>query len=82
MCCYCSFYLLLQARVLVTHGIGFLPQCNRVTSMDEGEVVEEGTYEDLMANNGAFAEFIRIYTNAEEGIEEDDPCKTMIFFGM
>jgi len=62
-----------QARILVTHGIGFLPQCGHVTSMDGGEVIEEGTYDELMANNGLFAEFIHVYSNTEEDNEEDDP---------
>ena len=57
----------------MTHGIGFLPQCGRVTSMDEGQIVEEGTYDELMENNGSFAEFIHVYTNTEENYGEDDP---------
>ena len=72
MLIYIIFVLVMKARVLVTHGIGFLPQCDSITSMDEGQVVEEGTYDELMTNNGAFAEFIRVYTNTEEN-EENDP---------
>ncbi len=45
--------------------------------MDGGEVIEEGTYDELMANNGLFAEFIHVYSNTEEGNEEDDPSMIM-----
>ena len=56
----------------MTHGIvGFLPQCGLV-SIDEGSIMEEGTYDELMERNGTFAEFIRGFTNTEEN-EEDDP---------
>ncbi len=33
-----------QVRVLVTHGIGFLSQCDRVVSLKEGGITEVGTY--------------------------------------
>ena len=61
----------LQARVLVTHGIGFLPQCDLVLSLDEGSIMEMGTYEELIRNEGDFAEFIRVFSNTEENKEED-----------
>ena len=61
----------MQARVLVTHGVGFLPQCDQVMSLDEGSITEMGTYDELMANNGDFAEFIRVFTNTEENKEGD-----------
>ena len=57
----------------MTHGIvGFLPQCGLVVSIDEGSIMEEGTYDELMERNGTFAEFICGFTNTEEN-EEDDP---------
>ena len=62
----------MQARVLVTHGVGFLPQCDQVMSLDEGSVTEMGTYDELMANNGDFAEFIHVFTNTEENKDDSD----------
>ena len=56
----------------MTHGLGFLPQCGHVVSMDEGRIVEEGSYEELMKKNDAFAEFIRVFTNMEENKEADN----------
>ena len=59
--------------MLVTHGVGFLPQCDLVLSLDEGSITEMGTYEELISNNGDFAEFIHVFTNTEENktLEED-----------
>ncbi len=56
-------------RVLVTHGIGFLPQCDLIVVMDEGRVSEMGSYSQLVDNDGAFAEFLRTYANVEEDEE-------------
>ncbi len=61
-------------RILVTHGIGFFPQCDLVVVMDEGRVSEMGSYSQLIDNDGAFAEFLRTYTNVEED-EEGEPGK-------
>ena len=54
---------LLQTRVLVTHGVSFLPQVDRIIVISEGTVSEVGTFEQLVENNGSFAEFLA--THAE-----------------
>ena len=70
----CVHVVTSQVRILVTHGLGFLPQCDRIVVMDDGKVTESGAYAELMDNNGAFAEFIRHYSTMEEN-EEGDPCE-------
>ena len=40
--------------------------------MNDGKITEAGSYTELIDNNGAFAEFLRTYTNVEEN-EEGDP---------
>ena len=62
----------MQARLLVTHGIGFLPQCDQIVVMVEGKVTEVGTYNTLVENNGAFAEFLRTYSNMDREKEEEE----------
>ncbi|XP_067089136.1 multidrug resistance-associated protein 1 isoform X1 [Osmerus mordax] len=59
-----------RTRVLVTHGLGYLPQADLILVMVEGEITEMGSYLQLMGRDGAFAEFLRTYANAEHG--EDD----------
>lgn len=51
----------MQTRVLVTHGLSYLPQANLILVMVEGEITEMGSYQQLMATEGAFAEFVRTY---------------------
>ncbi|XP_066560841.1 ATP-binding cassette sub-family C member 3 isoform X2 [Amia ocellicauda] len=60
-----------KTRILVTHGITYLPQVDNIVVMVEGKVSEMGSYQDLLQQNGAFAEFLRNYSN-EDIIEEDE----------
>ena len=57
--------LLLQVRILVTHGLMHLPQCDVIVVMDGGRIVEQGSYSELSENDGVFADFLRTYANAE-----------------
>ena len=59
-----------QTRILVTHAISFLPQADKIIVLKDGQVTEMGHYEDLLENNGAFAEYLRTYL-VEEGIDDD-----------
>uniref|UniRef100_A0A182QBD7 ABC-type glutathione-S-conjugate transporter n=1 Tax=Anopheles farauti TaxID=69004 RepID=A0A182QBD7_9DIPT len=47
-----------KTRVLVTHGITYLPNTDKIYVLREGEVSESGTYQQLMDKKGAFAEFL------------------------
>lgn len=35
-------------------------QCDRIVVLGEGRVLEQGTYEELMALNGEFCELVRL----------------------
>uniref|UniRef100_A0A3Q3RKQ0 ATP-binding cassette, sub-family C (CFTR/MRP), member 3 n=1 Tax=Mastacembelus armatus TaxID=205130 RepID=A0A3Q3RKQ0_9TELE len=60
-----------KTRILVTHGISFLPQVDNIMVMVEGQVSEMGSYQELLKQNGAFAEFLRNYA-LEDIIEEEE----------
>lgn len=47
-----------KTRVLVTHGITFLPQCDDIFVLKDGQISESGNYQALMNKKGAFAEFL------------------------
>lgn len=62
-----------QTRVLVTHGISFLPQTDFVIVLADGQVSEMGTYPALLQRNGSFANFLHNYApeEGEEHLVED-----------
>uniref|UniRef100_A0A8C3I780 ABC-type glutathione-S-conjugate transporter n=1 Tax=Chrysemys picta bellii TaxID=8478 RepID=A0A8C3I780_CHRPI len=55
-----------RTRVLVTHAINVLPQVDNIVLMVDGEISETGSYQELLQRNGAFADFLHSYNNAEE----------------
>lgn len=62
-----------QTRVLVTHGVHWLPMVDTIVVMVDGRVSELGSYEELMSHDGAFAQFLKVYLTQEHDDEEDDP---------
>lgn len=65
-------FLWLQTRILVTHGISFLPQVDNIMVMVDGRVSEMGSYQELLSQNGAFSEFLRNYALDDILEEEED----------
>ena len=61
----------MQVRILVTHGIGFLPQCDVIVVMADGRITEVGSYTELIENDGDFAQFLQTYKRVDEKEEED-----------
>ncbi|XP_068065704.1 ATP-binding cassette sub-family C member 3 isoform X1 [Anomalospiza imberbis] len=61
-----------KTRILVTHGISFLPQVDHIIVLVDGKISEMGSYQELLKQNKAFAEFLRNYA-LDEDIEEDEP---------
>ncbi|KGL76195.1 Canalicular multispecific organic anion transporter 1, partial [Tinamus guttatus] len=77
-----------KTRILVTHGISFLPQVDSIVVLVAGAVSEHGSYSTLLANRGAFAQFLNSYgaqekdtpeeedavEDKEQGEEDTEPC--------
>ncbi|XP_026871524.2 multidrug resistance-associated protein 1 isoform X1 [Electrophorus electricus] len=64
-----------QTRVLVTHALSFLPQVDLILVMVDGEITETGSYAELLGRQGAFADFLRTYANAEQEGEEEQAAE-------
>uniref|UniRef100_T1J4L1 ABC-type glutathione-S-conjugate transporter n=1 Tax=Strigamia maritima TaxID=126957 RepID=T1J4L1_STRMM len=50
-----------KTRLFITHGIAHLQQVDTIVVLDKGEVTEVGSYNELIQNKGAFAEFLLNY---------------------
>ncbi|KAG8432958.1 hypothetical protein GDO86_017284 [Hymenochirus boettgeri] len=60
-----------KTRVLVTHGVSYLPQMDSIIVMVDGKITEIGSYQELLKQDGAFAEFLRTYANAEQNKDQE-----------
>ena len=45
-------------RIVIAHRLSTIRQCDRIIYLDKGKIIEDGSYEELIARNGAFAELV------------------------
>ena len=46
-------------RIVIAHRLSTIKNCNRILVLNQGKIQEEGTYDELIAQNGFFAELIK-----------------------
>ena len=59
-----------QTAVYISHRLSSTRFCDRVAMFKDGEMVEIGTHDELMANDGAYAEMFRV--QAQYYVEDKD----------
>ncbi|KAI6039826.1 ABC protein [Pisolithus marmoratus] len=57
--------------LLVTHAIHFLSQVDYIYTMKDGTIVESGTFDELVEQNGEFARLAREHGGQTEGAKDD-----------
>ncbi|MDO4982333.1 MAG: ATP-binding cassette domain-containing protein [Eubacteriales bacterium] len=45
-------------RIVIAHRLSTIRQCDRILVLDKGKIIEDGTYDELIAKGGFFAELI------------------------
>ncbi|XP_016785000.1 multidrug resistance-associated protein 1 isoform X4 [Pan troglodytes] len=66
-----------KTRILVTHGMSYLPQVDVIIVMSGGKISEMGSYQELLARDGAFAEFLRTYASTEQEQDAENGSTVM-----
>ena len=61
-------------RIVVAHRLSTIRQCDRIIVLDGGHIVEDGSYEKLMAQNGFFAELV-----ARQRLDDEVEFKKTVF---
>jgi len=46
-------------RIVVAHRLSTIKQCDRIIAIDDGRIVEDGSYEELLAAEGFFADLVK-----------------------
>ena len=45
-------------RIVIAHRLSTIKDCDRIIYLEKGKIVEDGTYDELIALNGKFAELV------------------------
>ncbi len=58
-------------RIVIAHRLSTIKHCDRIIVLDHGNIVEQGTYDELIANKGIFCDLVaRQRIDMEEGGKE------------
>ena len=47
-----------STRIIIAHRLSTIKNCNRILVLDQGKIIEDGSYDELIARNGLFAELV------------------------
>ena len=61
-----------KTRILVTHGITYLPKTDHIVVLKEGKISEQGSYQELVERKGDFAHFLLEYMTEMGDQNEED----------
>ena len=45
-------------RIVIAHRLSTIKQCDRIIVLDKGKIIEDGKYDELIAQHGFFAELV------------------------
>ena len=45
-------------RIVIAHRLSTIQHCDRIVVLDQGQIIEDGTYEELLAKQGFFARLV------------------------
>ncbi len=54
-------------RIVIAHRLSTIRRCDRIIALDGGHIVEDGTYDELIAKKGFFAELVARQMTELEG---------------
>lgn len=59
-------------RIIIAHRLSTIRQCDRIIVLEGGGIIEDGTYDELIAKKGFFAELVKRQQIEEEGDADSD----------
>ena len=46
-------------RIVIAHRLSTIRDCDRILVLDKGRIIEEGSYDELLARNGEFSKLVQ-----------------------
>ncbi len=62
-----------RTTILIAHRLTTLKMCDRILVFDDGRIIEQGTYNELLSANGLFAELV----HSAEDEQPNEPEKSL-----
>ncbi len=59
-------------RIVIAHRLSTIRHCDRILVLDGGRIIEDGTYDELIARGGFFAELVE-RQRLDTGTQPEDP---------
>lgn len=60
-----------KTTIVIAHRITSVQDCDRIIVLDKGRVIEQGTHDELISNNGFYKKIFDIQVSIEDEINED-----------
>jgi len=60
-----------KTTIIIAHRITSIQDCDRIIVLDKGKVIESGTHEELINNNGFYKKIFDIQVSIEDDIDEE-----------
>lgn len=61
-------------RIVIAHRLSTIRACDRIIVLDQGKIMEDGTYDELIAKNGFFAELVERQRLDVNDMESNGKC--------
>ncbi|CAF3680029.1 unnamed protein product [Rotaria sordida] len=72
-----KYYLRDKICILVTHQIQFLQDATKIIVLDNGEIVQMGTYEELLVSSSSFAQLLEDINQHEQQQQQQQPASLL-----
>jgi ABC-type bacteriocin/lantibiotic exporter with double-glycine peptidase domain len=64
-----------STRIVIAHRLSTIKPCDRIIMLDKGKIIEDGNYDTLTAQGGAFAELVKRQQVEEVKAPENESSK-------
>jgi ATP-binding cassette subfamily B protein len=59
-----------RTSIIISHRVSSVKLADRIIMLDDGEMIEEGTHDQLIEQNGAYQELYEKQLQAEDTLED------------